>query len=595
MTETRACQNCKKDFVIEPADFDFYKKIDVPPPTFCPLCRLQRRLAYRNERFMFKKKCASSGREIFSLYPGEAPVVIYENVIWHGDSWDALSYGVDVDFSRPFLDQVFELYNKAPLYALSTVRGVNSEFSGNFDGFKNCYLCFNGNDCEDCMYSVTLDYLKNCVDVTAATRSENCYGSFWLNGCTNVRYSRQCADSFNLLFCKSCFGCNDCFGSVNLRNKKYYIFNQPYSKEEYEAKMKEFNLGSHQSVMALRKQVEEFWLQHPVKYIEGLKNTNVSGEYIFNSKNTKDSWTVWDAENSRFLHYMERGPIKDSYDYTVWGSGADSLYECLNVGLGAYNIKFSDECWQDVRNIEYSFYCLSSSGLFGCVSLKKKQYCILNKQYTKEEYELLVPKIKKHMDEMPYVDKNGCVYSYGEFFPAERSAIPYNNTPAQEHFPLTKKAAAAKGYFWRDGEERKYVPSKQSQELPDLIGDVQDGILKEVILCEDWASDPEKAEQGSCTKAFRITPQELSFYRRFNIPLPRKCPNSRHLERINQRNGIALYERKCGCLGTSRGEYKNMNSHLHGTTACENTFQTAYGPEQPQIVYCEQCYQQEVL
>jgi hypothetical protein len=32
--ETKICQNCKKNFIIEPDDFGFYEKIKVPPPTF---------------------------------------------------------------------------------------------------------------------------------------------------------------------------------------------------------------------------------------------------------------------------------------------------------------------------------------------------------------------------------------------------------------------------------------------------------------------------------------------------------------------------------------------------------------------------------
>ena len=67
-TETKQCQNCKNNFTIESEDFDFYKKIDVPPPTFCPECRNQRRLAFRNERFMYKIKSPFSGKDIFSMY-----------------------------------------------------------------------------------------------------------------------------------------------------------------------------------------------------------------------------------------------------------------------------------------------------------------------------------------------------------------------------------------------------------------------------------------------------------------------------------------------------------------------------------------------
>ncbi len=46
------------------------------------------------------------------------------------------------------------------------------------------------------------------------------------------------------------------------------------------------------------------------------------------------------------------------------------------------------------------FYCKLLTGCqncFGCISLRNASYCILNKQYTKEEYEALVPQIIEHM------------------------------------------------------------------------------------------------------------------------------------------------------------------------------------------------------
>ena len=72
-SETRVCKNCKKEFVIEPDDFDFYKKIDVPPPTWCPECRMIRRMVWRNGRNLYKHKCDAPGHSkfIISIYPPE--------------------------------------------------------------------------------------------------------------------------------------------------------------------------------------------------------------------------------------------------------------------------------------------------------------------------------------------------------------------------------------------------------------------------------------------------------------------------------------------------------------------------------------------
>src|SRR3990167_5272362 len=90
MTQNKTCQNCKSQFVIEPEDFDFYKKISVPPPTFCWLCRAQRRMAWRNERTLYKRKSDYSQKDIFSAFAQEAPVKVYEKDVWISDALEGL-------------------------------------------------------------------------------------------------------------------------------------------------------------------------------------------------------------------------------------------------------------------------------------------------------------------------------------------------------------------------------------------------------------------------------------------------------------------------------------------------------------------------
>jgi hypothetical protein len=75
-SETKQCQNCKRDFVIEAEDFKFYEKIKVPPPTFCPECRRQRRLIWRNERHLYKRTCDLCNKSIISMYPKETTIPI---------------------------------------------------------------------------------------------------------------------------------------------------------------------------------------------------------------------------------------------------------------------------------------------------------------------------------------------------------------------------------------------------------------------------------------------------------------------------------------------------------------------------------------
>jgi hypothetical protein len=580
-TQTKSCQNCKQDFVIDSADQEFYKKVSVPPPTFCWLCRAQRRMAWRNERFMFKRKSDYSGKEIFAAFAPDSPVKVYEKDVWLSDVWDPMVYGKDFDPAKPFFEQFRELLSTVPLKNLNVVNGVNSDYVNNFTGPKNCYLVFNGQEAEDCMYGNGLGGVKACVDVSHVTKGERCYEGFWLNSCRNAIYSSQCESSYDIAFCKDCVGVNNCFGCVGLRKKSFCIFNEQYTKEEYLKKIAEFDLGSHEKMQQMRKRVTDFWLKFPNKYINGLQNTDVSGNYISHSRNVRESFLVRECENLRYCQYVQELPAsKDCYDYTAWGSGNQQIYECVGCGLGTNNIKFCYNVQENVHDIEYSFMCQQgSANLFGCIGLRKKEYCILNKQYSKQDYEKLVGVIKKQMDELPYTDVKGRVYKYGEFFPAEFSPFAYNETLAQENFPLAKEEATTAGFGWRDAAQRNYKITKQAGELPDHIRDAADSLSSEIIGCEHVGDCNDQ-----CTLAFRILADELAFYRSMNLPLPRTCPNCRHFARINQRTKLQVYKRTCQC----------PKGHDHGETSCPNTFETAYAPAQPEIVYCESCYQQEV-
>jgi len=179
----------------------------------------------------------------------------------------------------------------------------------------------------------------------------------------------------------------------------------------------------------------------------------------------------------RHCQYLQLSGNKDNYDVSVWGENAELCYETIECGTQVHNTKFSWNCWPAIRNCEYSAYLFSSSDCFGCSGLKKKQHCILNKQYTKEEYEELVSKIKKHMDEMPYIDSKGLIYKYGEFFPIEFSPFGYNNTIAMQHFPITPDEAKEKNYLWVESEKGEYVVTKKAVELPESALDIADRIL----------------------------------------------------------------------------------------------------------------------
>src|SRR3989338_4925945 len=116
--ETKTCQNCKQEFAIEPADFDFYKKISVPPPTWCPTCRKQRRLSWRNDMNLHSRTCGLCKRAIVSIYSTDKPFPVYCPKCWWGDGWDPKKYGKEYDFSKSFFEQYREFQNRVPALAL---------------------------------------------------------------------------------------------------------------------------------------------------------------------------------------------------------------------------------------------------------------------------------------------------------------------------------------------------------------------------------------------------------------------------------------------------------------------------------------------
>jgi predicted transcriptional regulator YdeE len=571
--ETKNCQNCKKNFVIEPEDFQFYEKMKVPVPTFCPDCRFQRRAAFRNERKFFKVKDAFTGKEIFSLWPEEGGKKVVSQEEWYGDGWDPMDYGVDYNFSKTFFQQIRDLRDKVPIFNLNVEFMVNSPYCGNATALKNSYLCFNSSYSEDCMYGNAIDYSKDCIDDSHISRSERCYESFWLQNCYQCHFTIMSVDSRNLWFCRDCLGCNDCFGCANLRKSSYCILNKQYTKEEYLMELDKMGLDTFSGIEKARQEARTFWNTQIIKYHQGLKNLNSTGSYVTNCKNVNDSFLVREGENMRYCQYMLVPKTKDCYDATIWGSNTELSYEICTSGGNAYNLKFCANCWPSCRDSEYCMDLFSSSNCFGCVGLKKAQYCIFNKQYTKEEYFELVKKIKAHMDEMPHEDKQGNVYKYGEFFPIEFSTFGYNNSIAIQFFPISKEEAIEKGYLWIEAPKGNYNITKKAGELPDSISEVSKNITEEVLEC------------ANCKSPYKIIEGEFNFLQKENLPLPHICHDCRYERRISDRLKTTLYNRECMC---------DKTNHVHSNNPCGKKFKTGYASARPEIVYCENCYNKEV-
>ncbi len=590
--EKRICQSCQAQFVIEPEDFGLYEKFKVPPPTWCPMCRAQRRMAWWNERYLHRTKDSVTGKEILSGTDDFSSAKVVDKDYWFSDNWDQNASGREYDWNKPFLLQFKELLNEAPIPNRFFMNFINSEYCNNATDVKNSYLIFGCTFIEDSAFLDNSTRCRQLFDSSYMADSEIAYESFFNKKCYRSFFSSHCEYSHDIYFSRDCIGCSNCVGCVGLKNKKYHFFNQPLSKEDYEKEFEQLNLSSYKNLQILREKIKKFWLEFPVRYVHGLKNEHCVGEYIFNSKNVRQSYYVNSGENLKYCQGLYSAGGKDSYDQYRYGLNSEMIYECTAAGGHSVNCKFSFECYHNSRNVEYSFVVNSSSNMFGCVAMHHKKFCILNKQYSEVEYKKLVPKIIQHMKDMPYVDKMGRVYAYGEFFPPEISPYPYNDTTAQEFFPLTESEALKRGFLWRASTERRYTPDINFEDLPDDSGAIiVENFESKIVSCEHDGKCKEH-----CATAFRFTLQELQFYKAMGLPLPRVCPNCRYYARIAQKNPLKLCRRTCQCAGekSENGAYKNSANHRHGNSHCAESFETSYAPDRPEIVYCEGCYQQEV-
>ncbi len=635
LVETKICKHCAISFPITDKDIEFYEKVSpkfpspsgeglgvrtylIPTPKLCPDCRQQRRLSFRNERKLYKRKCNATGENIISIYSPNKPYIVYNQDFWWSDKWNPMDYGREFDFSRGFFEQFGELMRRVPKASLSNEQQENSEYSNYSWWNKNCYLIFLGAHNENVYHSSGVWSSEDTIDCSYSTELHD---SCWL---------------INSIHCYSCYfseileNCTNCIFCFNIKGKSYHIFNTEVTPEEYHSYKKKL-----QNYWFLQSEFQKFLSLkssniHPENF--NLHSEKIQGEYLLWSKNIQQSFDIVECQDCKYVTWLFRS--SNCYDIYDWGDTAKWCYECHKVGESVSYSCFCASCLHGVDQLFYCFDCVNtSSHLFWCVGLRNASYCILNRQYTKEEYETLVPKIIEHMM---------TTGEWGEFFPSSLSPFGYNETVAQEYFPMSReevlnghpelvsgsasvlgqkedpeissawREVSLRGVEWNETTKQSSVPmvsvSRTSgtsgsphfvrdddtkedsdtflhwpifnwsdyespfpkvdkiipaRKLPEDISSIPDDILNWAIECEVTG------------KPFRIIPQELEFYRKHHLPIPRRHPDQRHLDRMKMRNPRKLFERKCDQCG------KDMI--------------TTYSPDRKELVFCENCYNTTVL
>ena len=547
----QTCKTCGEKFEIREADLIFYEQVKTIPPLFCPDCRMAKRLVFRNERTFYKRPCDLCKKDMITVHSPESPFTVYCHDCWWCDDWDPKSFAMEYDLKKSFFEQYSELQKKVPRLGMMILNNVRSDYTNGSAENKDCYLVFAADYNEDCLYGRLLQRDKMCVDCAFLHESELCYECLDCRGCFKCLFCEQCQSSTDLLFCYNMRDSNNCIFCTNGRHLSNAILNVKYTKEEYEKKKVEI-LTNYESIEKAKIEFEEIKKNTIRKFASQTKCHDVTGDYLHNCHQGVFLYDTYDSKNCSYMTDTENPT--DSQDCNNYYYKCEL---CYNV-MGSMQLSKTKNCafCFTSNEIEYCENCYNLTGALGCDAIRKGEYMILNKQYSKDEYFKLKEKIIEQLKQEG---------TYGQFFPNWLAPFGYNETLAHDFFPLTKEEALKRGFIWQEKTTGTYGKETiKKGEIPDSIEKVNDKILTEILVCE------------KCAKNFRIIKAELDFYKRMHLPLPHKDFECRHKERMSKRNPRKLWHRIC------------MNKN------CQNEFETAYSPDRPETVYCEDCYNKEI-
>lgn len=558
--DTQHCQKCNQTFSFFKEDLDFYQLLNVPPPQLCPTCRKQRRLSFRNSLFYYPRKCDLCKKSVISLYSGEIERTVYCIECYNSDQWDPLKYGRDFDFSRTFTEQFDELLKVVPRVALLNTRSVNSAYTQFAADNSDCYMSIQSSNNENCGYGFWLQKCNDCLDCSYAFDSEICYE------CLNVE---QC---FKCVFCQNSFSCSEswflldcsnlsqCFGCVNLKNKQFCVFNEQKTEQGYFDFINSLKLSTRSGLQTAREMCESFFKTQPRKFAQSYLSEDSEGNYLYRVKNCFQVFHGSEAEHCRYAEDVVRN-VKDCMDVDSAARDAELIYECLSSVISVRNNLFSSMVRVGCSDMMYCDHSTGSRECFGSVSLKKNEFCIFNKTYLSSEYGDLKNKIINHMK---------TTGEWGVFFDPRLSSFGYNETDAQQFFPLSKVQAQSAGFHWTNKPSGTFGQETTPQDqVPETgVGKITD-FTKLVLAC------------SQCQKNYKLTLQELRFYKQMALPIPLLCFSCRHQDRLERLGPSRLFQRLCSCSGCS----------IHGLqNRCATIFSSPYSNESGGSVYCQECY-----
>jgi hypothetical protein len=280
------------------------------------------------------------------------------------------------------------LKTKFPRLGQTGVGNENCDWTDHVRSGKNCYWSFDSAEIQDCLYSYFDWKVTSSIDTQWSAFCERCYELSDSIESSDCYFSGYLAQSYDLQYCFRCTSSHDCFGCVNLHNKEFCIFNVQHTEDEYRAKLPELKKMKPDDVL---KKLKELTLKFPTIQSNFVDNQN--SDYVDYVNKSTNAYYCFDCNILEDCGYMSNSnECKDCWDGTM----AFKLEHCCETVdceecYNCYGTQDSVRCFDS----SYLYGCVDCNNCFMCVNLANAKYCILNVQYTPEEYKKKVAEIKQ--------------------------------------------------------------------------------------------------------------------------------------------------------------------------------------------------------
>lgn len=516
----RTCKITKRSFQITKEEQEAYDHFALPYPEACREERLRQALCFLNERRLFWRTCSVTGQRIVSIYPETAPFPVVTTEVVQQLQAGNLRYGRDYDLRAPFFDQLYDVWRAVPRAATSAEQTVKSS-AVHLTLFANhATLVSHSFYIDDCLYSLHLVDCKHCIDCLHCSRLTRSYQCVDCHDGALLRYSTHssgCSDSWFLYDSRNCRHCLCCVG---LQDKKFCIFNAPVSEHEYWETLRTWNLDNRSACEDVRDRFAAFVREHARNKFFTDNPGSGSGNSLYRSSRIVHSYNCQDSAGLIDCYALFRAD--GCVQGVGFGDGLEDSAQFISVGLGASRVVNCIECYDGVSDLSYSIGCKRSSHLFGCVGLVDREYCILNRQYSRSRYADLTGAIRRQLV------TDG---SWGRFFNLFFTPFAYNQSAAGDYMPLGEIQATYLGYGWAV-EDEELRPSELLRAV-----DAAGGEIGEMPLAfSDRAIETLPQQIYVCElmgKPFQLSPREITLYLELGVCPPARSFEQRHKERLS--------------------------------------------------------------